>query len=168
MKQLFLISFIACVLLGCNKEKFDSLPHGYYTLEYENWAWGYQHSGWIVDEDGNIMSFDLPSKWSKEDSSGYIAESALLENISYCNKKVAKVSKRKLYKNNQLIDGAANGKLSSRNGSSRDGGVHRYNCYQYDKTRDLYKKIILKIEGDMEVVNESENAAKIVAWMKKI
>lgn len=165
---LFIISFIAYSLLGCNKEKFDSLPHGYYTLEHENWAWGYSHSGWIIDTDGNVMTFDLPSKWNREDSLGYISESALLENISYCNKKAEKVSKRKLYKHNQLIAGAANGKISLHDNTTADMGTRQYTCYWYDETRNLYKRVILKIEGDMEAVNESKNAAKIVDWMKKI
>ncbi len=169
MKQyLFILSIMSLALLGCNKEKFDSLPHGYYTLDYRNWAWGYKHNGWMMDAEGNVLSFDLPAKWNDPDSLGYISEAALLENLSYCGKKVAKETKRKIYQNNQLIEGAAKGNVSLQDGGARDMGTSTYICYRYDAARKLYKKITLKMEGDIEAVNESDDAAKIVKWMKKL
>jgi hypothetical protein len=168
MKRILFFTLIVLLLFGCNKEKYDSIPHGYYTVEYMNFAWGFQHTGWIIDSEGNVMSFDLPSNWNREDSLGYISEADLIDNLSQCNEKIDKVTSRRLYLNNKLIDGAANGTFSERENTSNDAGGMEFSCYQFDQELNLYKKVTLNVEGDWSYHNESEEAEKITKWMKKI
>ena len=156
--------------LGCNKEathlKISS--HGYFTMQHQNHAWSYQHYGWIINKDGIAMSFNMPSKWNYEDSLGYISESKLLENLSYCNKQIAHVSKHALYKNNSMIEDASKRTGSLKPGTTKDGGISQYSCYLYDSSKYLYKKVTVKAEGDLTYINESNEAKQIYEWMKGI
>ena len=169
MKQNIFYTVIILLFLSCNKEKYDSIPHGYYTVEYTNMAWGYQYNGWIIDADGNVMSFNLPtSNWNGTDSLGFISETDLLNNIAMCDTSIEKVTERKLYLNNKLIQGAAMGTLTEKKNTSNDAGSTKYSCYYYDIEMDAFKKVLLNVEGDWSYHNESTEAKKITTWMKKI
>ncbi|MFT5822371.1 MAG: hypothetical protein ACI8ZM_003627 [Crocinitomix sp.] len=168
MKKTFLLAIFTLILLGCNKEKYDSIPHGYYTMEYQNWAWGYSHSGWIIDSEGNVNSFNLPNDWNGPDSLGYISESQLIENISNCDSKIGSVSKRTLYTHNKLINDAATGSNSEPESNGADIGRYAYYCYQFDTDAGLYKGVVLEVDGDWSYHNESNAAKSIAKWMKKI
>jgi len=168
MKQTIIITIVLFCLLGCNKKKYESIPHGYYTFEVENWAWGHQHNGWIIDADGNVMSFNLPANWKRPDSLGFISEEDILDNLSKCKNKIKNITARKLYENNKLLEGAAIGSFSEKENTANDMGWIQYSCYQFDVEKGLYKKIKLHVEGDWSFHNESNEAKEITAWMKKI
>lgn len=169
MKKLFLLPIIFLILLGCNKEEFDSIPHGYYTQEYKNCAWGIQHSGWIIDSDGKVMSFDKPNMWNDVDLQGYISKDQIIENIANCDKKINRISKKRLLEKNKLIKDAALGTFSDTLIAACDKGkMDYYYCYLYDNTLGMYKKIRLSTEGDDEYHNESSAAKTIDAWMKDL
>jgi hypothetical protein len=166
MKKIILISIVILALLGCNKNKFDSIPHGYYTMEYYNWAWGYSHSGWIIDKGGDVMSFNLPDSWQNIDSTGHISEADLIENISNCDSKTNEISKSTLYKYNKLIDQAADGTISEPVNVGNDAGGTGLYCYQYNADLGLYKRVLLDVEGDWRYHNESSQAKTITKWLK--
>ncbi|NOQ71773.1 MAG: hypothetical protein GQ574_07225 [Crocinitomix sp.] len=168
MKKLFLLAIFSLILLGCNKEKYDSIPHGYYTMVYQNFAWGYTFNGWMIDSDGNVNSFNLPEGMNGADSLGYISESELIENISNCDGIIGSVTKRKLYTQNKLINKAANGAFSEGTSHGADMGQYSYYCYQFDTDVGRYKRILLHTEGDWSYYNESNEAKAITRWMKKI
>lgn len=167
LRFLYLLS-LTLVFTGCYKEKFESIPHGYYTLEYENHAWGHQHSGWILDTDGKVKEFNLPENWNTPDSLGYLTENEIIENISYCKNEIDKFSKRKMYKFNKKIQNAANGNITSKKNTANDAGQTEYYCFFYDENKNAYKKINLSTEGDFSYHNESDEAKEIVDWLKKI
>lgn len=167
MKRQLLYPLFLLVLIGCSK-KYSSIPHGYYTMVHQNAAWGQQFGGWMINAEGEVLSFDKPSTWHKADSLGYISEAFLLENIANCEAELHKVSKRKVYKNNQLIAGAAKGSFSDESNSGNDAGTWMYTCFQYDAEKGLYKQVILAVDGDFSYANLSDEAAEIVKWMKSL
>lgn len=167
MKRQILFPLLVLVLFACTK-KYSSIPHGYYTLEYKNAAWGPQYSIWMINSDGEIWSSTSPSNWHQVDSLGYISEALLMENIQKCDTQKGKTSKRKMYKHNKLINGAANGTLSDQTNSGNDAGTWTYTCYKYDEAKGLYKQIILAVEGDFAYSNTSSEAQEITTWMKSL
>ncbi len=166
MNRYLLFTLFILSLFSCTK-KYESLPHGYYTMEFHNFAWGEQHDGWMIDKDGNIMSFNLPEEWNYADSLGYISEEHLQENLARCTEKLGKTTKRRLYLNNKLIAAAAEGTLSERKNIGADMGATTYLCYQYDKEKNLYKRVVLDTEGDWSYYNQSQEAKEITRWMKQ-
>ena len=168
MKNTFIIFIVFITFLSCEKEKINDSFNGYYTIEYTNWAWGYQHNGWVIDMQGRVMSFDLPVKWNKVDSLGYISKENLLENITNCDSKIEDVSNNNLIKYSTLINKAINGNISTKINTANDAGQTSYICYQFDTDLGLYKKIILKEQGDFSFHNESQEAKKIIKWMNNI
>lgn len=110
----------------------------------------------------------MPENWKKPDSSGFITENSIIENISYCDNEIDKISKRKMYKFNKLIGSAAGGNITDKKYTANDAGKTEYYCFYYDEEKDLYKKVILSTEGNYSFYNESEEAKEIVKWLKKI
>ena len=167
MKKQIILSFFILLLLACSK-KYSSIPHGYFTYEYQNAAWGPQHELWVIDAEGKALSFDKPDIWHHPDSLGYIGVEQLLANLANSSVELNKVSKRKLYKNNKLIKGASKGSFSEKSNTSYDMGASTFSCYHYDSEKGKYKKVILAVEGDWSYANLSKEAKEIVYWMKSI
>lgn len=169
MRKLTLILFfIWPVIFCCNKEDLGTIPHGYFTFEYINYAWGYQHSGWIIDSTGIVKGFNLPEFWNYTDASGYISKSELEENLIYCTTMIDEVSEKTLNKYNNLIDAASKGSLSEIKNIGQDGGGLEYCCYLFDSNLNLYKKVTIDVQGDQSYYNKSHAAKDILKWMKKL
>src|SRR5665647_2073732 len=71
------ILFILLIFAGCEIIN-DLHPTALFEIQYINHAWGYQHSGSIIDASGDVREFDLPSVWNYPDSEGYISKACLL------------------------------------------------------------------------------------------
>ena len=139
----------------------------YFEYEYINYAWGFQHNGWIIDEEGNVRSFKLPEDWQYPDSSGMISEAALLYNIKQTDSIIAVVDSTELDKYTALITGARDGRISVRENTAADAGSASLHAYLYDEEKDAYLKIFLASSGDWSSENESYNARKLVKWLKE-
>lgn len=168
MKKTIILFILFFSVTGCYKENFNKTPNGYYTLEQTNYAWGYHKSGWMIDMQGNIMSFNLPSKWNYTDTSGFITENKLIENISNCENKIGEISKNELYRFSFLINKAIEGNMTEKINVGNDAGQYQYSCYKFDANSGLYKKVILSVEGDFRYHNENFEAIEISEWMKKL
>ena len=168
MKKLGLILLVGITLISCSKKDDDGVHHGYFTYEYQNGAWGYQHEGWMMDEKGKVSSFNLPEHWNGVDSLGYISEAELIENLENCENKIDHVSSRKLSSKNQLVATAVNGDYSERRNLGDDLGRIQYICYNWNSTLNLYQKVVLEESGDISYQNLSSEAQEIIKWMKKI
>lgn len=168
MKKLGLFLLVSIILISCSKKDDDEVHHGYFTYEYQNWAWGYQHEGWMMDEKGKVNSFNLPEHWNGVDSLGYISEVELIENLEFCESKIDQVSSSQLLNKNQLISAAVNGEYSERQNTAYDAGSIQYVCYYWESALNSYKRVVLEESGDISYQNLSTEAQEITKWMKKI
>ena len=46
-----------------------------FQLEYVNYAWGYQHNGFIIDNEGNVLTYSNPENWNFPDKDFSLTES---------------------------------------------------------------------------------------------
>jgi hypothetical protein len=155
MKAIVIFIF-GIFLFSCAKSASKKVKDGYFTKEYTNWAWGSQHNGWVINKDGDILSFNLPQSWNHPDSLGYISEQNLLDNISNCEKTKEKVSGLQLNKHTKLIKNASMRSLSEKKSVGIDGGGNDFYCYWYDEEVGKYKKVRLLLRGDYRQENLSD------------
>ena len=139
-----------------------------FEFEYLNYAWSYQHYGFIIDSDGNVMSYKNPEKWNFPDRELRISENQVSENLSMCTPSGIKISNSDLQKYSTHIKNIAASKVSAIKNAADDAGSSEYICYQYSESSGMYKGTIIKMEGDFTCENLNFYSRKVAEWMKNI
>ena len=171
MKHFFLSTILLSLLFGCMEMKElsqqDVRPM-IFQSEYTNYAWGYNHNGWIMESSGEVKRFQKKASWVFPDSLGYIAENDMQKNIQACDSIMAHVSPNDFTQNANKAFTCVNGILTKPKNTMADAGEHIYCFYLYDANRQKYKRFILDMTGDWSQENLAPNAKEVVEWMKTI
>jgi hypothetical protein len=139
-----------------------------FEFEYVNYAWSYQHYGYIIDNEGNVLSYKNPDKWNFPDRELRIGENQVAENLSMCSPSGLKIPKSELQKYSNHIKNIAASKVSASINAADDAGSSEYICYQYSESSGMYKGTIIKMEGDFTCENLNFYSRKVAEWMKTI
>lgn len=165
-------TFLISALVSCEKKINsinDVLPNTnqliLFKVEYTNYAWGYSHSGILIDSSGNVGYFKYPENWHSIDTSGYISESEMNDNISQIDTFYLTVDKNILLKNFNLVQYAAEGEISKPNNSGADMGETVYSAFLYDSVVRKYKHVLINQFGDWSRNNKSPEANQILQWL---
>ncbi|MBK9981885.1 MAG: hypothetical protein IPP15_05585 [Saprospiraceae bacterium] len=165
---LILSLFTGLVLSSCDKEcnESNSLKDPvYFQYEARNYAWGFYHVGWYIDNKGNFDYYSLPEDLVEPDSSGYISKANLLANLTKADSIVYNISIHALQNQVELIDAVDEKKFSEIEHVGADIGIVNLYCYQWDKNRNLYKRFLLATGGDFIQYNLDPEARELTAWM---
>lgn len=167
-----LILFPALLILlmtGCKKNYVISQKQTIlFQFEYVNFAWGQQHNGFIIDNDGNILSFSNPENWNFHDNDLSISESQMTENLSKCVRTANKIPKEEIQKYTNYIANIASSKVTALKNVAADAGSSEYICYEFSENTRTYQGYIIKKEGDFTCENLNFFSKKVVSWMKDI
>lgn len=172
IKTILYLVLAPILLFGsCQKSELNIKPDqiAYFEFEYVNYAWGYTHTGWIIDNLGEILGYKLPDQWVFPDSAGYISEIDLALNLSFTNSAYKyQISTAELSQKINLIPDAAKGKLSTPKYAMADAGGWAFYCYVWDSGKNKYRRILLDLKGDSEQFNKSSAARALVSWLEKV
>lgn len=173
MKKLFFIIIISFLIISCKKDDSVtiqcSLSFGIvFQHEYINYAWGYQHHGWVIDSSGYIRSFSMPHIWHFPDTNGILTRNEMHENMLQLDSTHNRVNHDTLLKYFKLLIKAQNGKISEPRNEMYDAGVAEYAGFLYDTSTDKYKKVFIQQWGDFCTENESEEAKQIYSWLLRV
>jgi len=169
MQKPFLIIPLLILFTSCDYLSYDPPEDQpvYFEYEYINFAWGYQHNGWIIDRDGNVCVWDKAEEWRKPDSTGYIGAADLEFNISLTDSVIVVVDSLELMDHVEMISGAKDGYITEPRNTAYDAGSSTFYAYYYDEEADAYQKIFLGSSGDFSSANTSDEAQKLVAWLRE-
>lgn len=173
MKNLFLLLFLLTTLSGCFRLNDiwaeDSEPGNLiFQSEYTNYAWGYNHSGWMMDRTGQVKRFQKSAKWVFPDSLGYVSALDMQKNMAACDSVLAQVSAKDFTLYAEKATSCASGPMSKATNTMADAGEHIYAFYLYEPGSNRYKRVILDMMGDWSQQNLSTRSKEIVEWMKSI
>jgi hypothetical protein len=161
-----IIFFLLFILTACEIIN-DLHPTALFEVQYINYAWGYQHSGSIIDASGDVREFDLPSVWNFPDSAGYISKADMEENLAQLGEKSCTVSKPDLlYYSDKLIH-AQEGKLTTPEHQMCDFGSLSYAGYIYEPGHNRYRCVLIRQTGDFYVENKAREASDIYDWLTR-
>jgi hypothetical protein len=174
LKVLIVIILIIYTLPGCEKKTANQneinidqkILFQYY---YVNFAWVYQHSGFIIDNEGNTHCFNLPDNWIFPDSSGaHIDEQTMDHNMMETDSICFVLDKEELLEKFNLIEEAATGNISEPVNIGADQGATVYSAFIYNSEDKKYKHILLKQFGDWRIYNSSQAAIDLCNWLDSI
>jgi hypothetical protein len=173
MKTLCLKTFIliSTVLLiqGCKKNNVINEKQAIlFQVDYINYAWGYQHTGFIIDNAGNILTYKNPQNWNFPDKDLNLSDSQVHSNLESCIKTGKKISPAELQKNAGYIKNISSSKITAMKNIAADAGSIEYLCFQFFEKSGTYKGTLIKKEGDFTCENLNFFSKKVAAWLKNI
>lgn len=167
--KILLLTFVVLHLTGCKKNFVISEKQKLlFQFDYVNYAWGYQHTGFFIDNEGNVLTYENPENWNFLDDNNQISDMQVSENILKCKHSDKKIPADELLKFTGYINNIASTKISAMKNVAADAGSYEYFCYQYSEENESYKGYLIKMEGDFTCENLNFYAKKVVAWMKDI
>ena len=161
--------FALLYFAGCRKAYIVSEGQKIlFQYDYVNFAWGYQHNGFIIDTEGNILEYNKPEKWNFPGKDNMLTQEEMEENLGSCIPTGQKISSGELMKYAKYIDNLAASKISPRRSKGADRGSQIYYCYQYSESETRYRAVFIKTEGDFESENLNFYTKRTVDWLKSI
>jgi hypothetical protein len=167
--KIVIIVFMSLFAAGCKKNYVISNKQVIlFQLEYTNYAWGYQHTGFIIDSEGNIHTYDNPEVWNSPDKDLIISEKQVAENLRRCLKSGKRIPEEELQKYSGYIRNIASSKVTAMKNVAADAGSLLFMCYQYSESTGMYKGYLIKMEGDFTCENLNFYSKKTSSWMRDI
>jgi hypothetical protein len=139
-----------------------------FQVDYVNYAKGYQHNGFIIDNKGNILTYKNPQKWNFPDKDFKLSESQVRDNIENCLNSGKKISAEELKKYANYIKNISSSKVTALKNVSASEGSLEYICYQFSEKSGTYKGYLIKMEGDVTCENLNFFTKKVAIWLKNI
>ena len=169
LTRIVTISLLILSLAGCKKNLSVSDKQSIlFQFDYLNYAWGYQHNGFYIDNNGNVLKYNNPENWNFPDNDKILTKNQVEENISKCVQADIKISNEELQKYINYIDNIASSKVTAVKNVAADAGASEYICYQYSENSGYYKGSLIKLEGDFTCENLNFFSKKVYTWMKEV
>ena len=167
--KIMFLFLLTVILTGCKKNMvINDRQAVIFEFEYVNYAWNYQHYGFLIDSEGNVLTYNNPETWNFPDRELRISEDQVAENLSMCTHSGIRIPKSELQKYSNHIKNIASSKVSALKNAADDAGSSEYICYQYSESSGMYKGTIIKMEGDFTCENLNFYSRRIAEWMKNI
>lgn len=164
-----LIILMILITTGCKKNYVISEKQVImFQLDYINYSWGYQHNGFFIDYEGNVLTYNNPQVWNFPDKDFSITKSEVEENISNCVHSGIIIPDEELHKYTNYIKNIASSKVTAIKNIAADAGSLQFICYQLFESTGVYKGHLIKMEGDFTCENLNFFSKKTAAWMRDI
>jgi hypothetical protein len=169
LSKIVLSFSLLLMILSCRKHNYSNENKEIlFQYEYINYAWGYQHNGYIIDNQGNVLTYNNPESWNFPDKDLMLTEEQVSQNISLCTHSGEKINESDLQKYSGFIKNIASSQVTAMKNVAADAGSLEFICYQYIGNTGKYKKYLIKMEGDFTCENLNFYSKKVVTWMKDI
>jgi hypothetical protein len=166
---IFIILLLSATFTGCKKNiAISNRQSILFEYQYVNYSLNYQHYGYIIDNEGNVLEYKNPEAWNFPDRELRISENQVAENLSFCTHTGITIPKADLVKYSNHIKNLASSKVSAMKNAADNAGSSLFICYQYSENTGIYKGTIIKMEGDFTCENLNFFSRKVADWMKNI
>lgn len=175
-----IVLVLLCLFTNCQKEaeslnKFEN-ETVLFQYEYTNQAWIDTHSGWFVDASGNIKGYDksdefesgLTSNWKYTDSQGFISRQDLFYNYEQADSLIGNIDTTILSEKAKLIPHTIDGEITSYDIYIEDIGLMCLYCYQWDETKQKYKRQVLQVSGGYIQTNTAAAAIELTTYLNQL
>jgi len=171
MRQSVKISALVLIVIllaaGCDNRDFvvEKQQLILFQFDYHNDT---QHTGYILDSEGNVFTYNNPENWNFPDKDYEISQEQVAENEGKCVFSGRKIPGDELTKYTKYIDFMALSKVTAPRNTNADEGITQYICYQFSESTQTYKGCLIKTEGNVTRENLNFHSKRVSSWMKDI
>jgi len=167
--KIFFILFTSFLFAACRKNIVINAKQAIlFQVDYINYAWGYQHSGFIIDNEGKVLTYKNPQEWIFPDKDFKLTGNQVHDNIEKCLFSGKIIPPDELIKYARYIKNISSSKVTATKNVAADAGSLEYICYQFSEISDTYKGSLIKMEGDFTCENLNFYSKKVSTWLKTI
>lgn len=167
--NIFFVILTAILITGCKKNVSISEKQAIlFQVDYVNYAKGYQHNGFFVDNQGNVLTYNNPQNWNFPDKDFNLTDAQVRDNIENCLNSGKKIPAEELRKYSGYIKNISSSKVSALKSAAADAGSLEYICYQFSEKSGTYKGSLIRREGNFKCENLNFFTKKLTAWLKNI
>lgn len=169
--MVFALGISGCMKEYCGDEHDPELTKRQPVLfqyEYYNYAWGFRHHGFLIDQYGNVNGFKEPKKWITPDSTGTLTSADLEYNIAQCDTICGKVDKRKLMEHFGKIGSIRYGNIKDDGLIMADAGTGVFSAWYWNGKAGNYENVFLISNGDLSRTNTHPYAKEVIEWLKRV
>lgn len=167
--KLPLVFLLAVLMTGCRKNTSVSDRQTIlFQLDYVNYTPNYQHWGFFIDSEGNVLTYNNPEKWNFPDRELRISTGQIAENLTMCSHTGIKIPKEELFKYSGHIKNIAATKVTAMKNAADNAGSTEYVCYQLSENSEMYRGAIIRTEGNFTCENLNFFSKRVADWMKTI
>lgn len=168
-----LFIFTILLLTGCDHVPSDNPRYALrqkvlFQFEYVNYAWGYQHHGWLIDSSGRLHCYNHPNNWTFPDSTRTISATDMEQNLQNTDSICYQIDPEILKAKFSLLPLAAKGPISDPVNEMYDAGNAVYAGYLFAPSTNRYKRILLRQTGDVRIDNQSQQAQELYEWLQSV
>ena len=166
---LFFIALV-CLFAGCQPDEAPVPEEQEVLFEVYsiNFAWGKQHSGFIIDKNGSIKVFENPVKWNFPTVDNELSAEEMAENLSNSALSSTSIPVQEVQEYASKIYTVNPNKLSKRVSEGADRGAIIVLMYRYNPGSKTYQQVILSETGDWNAENSDKHAKQIREWLQGI
>lgn len=159
----------AVLLWACSDDTPVSDPQQvYFQVNYANQAWGRQFKGFLIDNEGRILTYDKPAKWNDAEVAVTITTEQMEANLAQttvAGQRIAPADlERYVGEARQINDSAFSNPVQG----GADQGQTRFYSYRYDAATRTYSAVLLRQIGNVTIHNTDPNAEKIADWLARV
>ncbi|MGH7467322.1 MAG: hypothetical protein ACRENP_04985 [Longimicrobiales bacterium] len=156
----------ACSLIEEPEPDLTERPPVLFEIEYFNQAALPRWRGYYIDSAGELYSYDR----SNERTGPTVDQSAfthaeLMEKVDPGRTRVRAVSRTELQALSLLIPAAARGEITTTNRQCADAGVLSFLAYIFDHNALVFRKVVIRNEGDVARANQANEARQIYQYL---
>ncbi len=169
MKTLwFMVSvFVLFLFHGCDEPETDQNTEIIFQFEYINYAWSFQHRGFLIDKEGKILSFEKPAGWIFPENNS-ITTKDLINNLNKALKISGQVELKKLEEMTEIALGISNESLTKPENRMADAGTEGYYFFRLNSETRKYERTTLLQRGDWSQENKGKDADTVIKWLLEI
>jgi hypothetical protein len=167
LKYIVLLFSIVFLIAECKKGELPADVTQLMLFQYD-YKSETQHYGYILDNEGNVYTYNNPEDWNFPDKNLVISQDEASENGNKCVLSGQKIDTDELIKYAKTIEFIALSKVTAPRNVGSDKGTVQYICYQFSENLQVYKGYIIKTEGDVTRENLNFHSKRIASWMREI
>lgn len=133
---------------------------------YVNYAWGFQHHGVVVDEEGHLYGYVRHAPWQPRESDA--PTQAELEDKYSQRELLRTLPAEEVRTKLGLVEPASRGAVSAPRDTARDMGSRVCRCYMPVSDAGTYSEIKLSVTGDWSYRNVSTSAQELTEWLESL
>jgi hypothetical protein len=168
-KNIFIVLLTLSLLEGCRKNvAINNKQAILFEVEYLNNLPGPQHSGIVIDKEGNVMSYKNPTNWNYPDNDLRLTSVQAGSNLANCVNTGTRINEEELLSYARYIKNISASKVTAIKHVQADSGSVKYICYLYDDKTGIYKGSLIRMEGAATCENLNFYSRRVAAWLKNL
>jgi hypothetical protein len=160
---------LAAIAAGCGLiNEVNNDTRVLLEIEYINNALEPTYHGFVIEGSGDIFRYDRQGAAFAFQDSSAIEPSDLEGKFAPVKALLVTRPPDEITPLLNLIQVAAMGDYSDLKNECVDAGTLTYRAYEFDTIRGRYVPVVLRIEGDFAIVNTSQAAQELIAYIRSL